>query len=78
MKQDMIVILDLGSTENTGNAIGLQSGLDDALSAGVDDSGGATRLANDTSSGQFLHVCFLLKYKNTWKNDLTQKFSSKF
>ena len=43
----------MGSTENTGNAIGLQSGLDDALSAGVDDSGGAARLDNDTSSGQF-------------------------
>ena len=50
----------VGGAQHPGNALRLQSGLNDALSAGVDDGGGAARLADDTSAGKFLHVYFLL------------------
>ena len=51
----------VGSPQDTGDAVGLQSGLDHTLSAGVNDCSRTSGLANDAGAGQLLHVCFLLK-----------------
>ena len=46
----------VGGAQHPGDAVRLQSGLDDALSAGVNDGGGASGLANDACAGEFFHV----------------------
>ena len=46
----------VGGAQHPGDAVGLQSGLDGALGAGVDDRRGAAGLTDDTCSSKFAHV----------------------
>ena len=64
----------VGGPQNAGDAVSLQSGLNHALSTGVNDCGRTSGLANDAGAGQLLHVCFLLKCQIWIQNQLSPKF----
>ena len=64
----------VGGPQNVGDAVSLQSGLNHALSTGVNNCGRTSGLANDAGAGQLLHVCFLLKCQIWIQNQLSPKF----
>ena len=52
------------SAQHLGDHPGLQGGINDTVSAGIDDGSGASGLANNAGSSQFIHINYLPKKWN--------------